>query len=129
MTEITSAEDINVGDVVEYIGCGYNDINSSSFFTIGKHYVVGGIYHGHKWYNNSGWGGDIGVIADDLGGQNGHRYERFKKVSEAPSSQPLTTFDQWWNKYYPQEYGHNSEFRDIVERHARRAFEAGRNTK
>ena len=129
MTKITSIEGINVGDVVEYIGGGVGNEEgwSTRYFTIGKHYVVGGIYHGHKWSRLNDKP-DIGVIADDLGGQNGHRYERFKKVSEAPS-QSFDGFDQWWNKYYPQEYGHNSEFRDIVERHARRAFEAGRNTK
>jgi len=36
------------------------------------------------------------------------------------------SFEEWWNNYYPQEYGHNTEFRNIVERHARKAFEEGK---
>ena len=120
MTKLTSVKDVKVGDVVEYIG-GENEYLSKYYFTIGKHYTVGGMYH--EYYLSG-----IGVTSDDKGCENGHHFERFRKVAES-SSEPMTAFDAfdpWWNKYYPQEYGYNAEFRDIVTKHARRAWEEGK---
>jgi hypothetical protein len=119
MTNLTSSEDAVVGDIVEYIGGG-DEYFSKEFFTVGTHYVVGGKYY--KYYDDY-----VGVIEDDRGKPDGHHFSRFKKVDSLSVEPPaFDEFDPWWNKYYPQEYGHNSEFRDIVTRHARRAFEQGK---
>lgn len=89
--------------------------DAKSSFTKDKYYLVGGKYHGkHDTF--------VGVQSDDLGEQNGLKPEFLVKID-------TLSFEAWWNRYYPQEYGHNAEFRDIVERHAKRAFEAGKNSK
>jgi hypothetical protein len=83
-------------------------------FTVGKIYTVGG-----KFFQD--FPDMLGIEADDSGNPNGHEFEFF--VS-APADEQ--TFCSWWNSYYPQEYGHNAEFRNIVERHAEAAYLAGK---
>lgn len=91
-----------------------NKENNSWHFTAGQVYTVGGKYHKPEY-------GTVGVVSDNHGQVNGHSVKFFKVYEN--------DFFSWWNRYYPQEYGHNAEFRNIVERHARAAFEAGKNVK
>jgi hypothetical protein len=83
-------------------------------FTVGRTYTVGGKY----FPSDDGY---LGIMADDSGSPNGHLLKFF--VSAPVVDQ---TFCSWWNEYYPQEYGHNAEFRKIVERHAEAAYVAGK---
>lgn len=80
-------------------------------FTKGKTYVVGGEFH-------NGYA-IIGVTADNDGKPNGMHPKYFGTLESQ-------SFENWFAKYYPQEYGYNSEFRNIVMKHAERAYQAGK---
>ncbi len=59
------------GDLVRYVGR-----YTTTSFTIGKIYTVGGKYHQSQF-------ADIGVIEDDRGGPNGWDYAMFELISDA----------------------------------------------